>query len=62
MKKSIFLFDTKRRTSRRVPIRRALRLMTDDWIDEGWYSAQTVMDMRDVIQGLLAGGLKGPIK
>lgn len=39
--------------SKRVPTRRALRLMTDDWIDSGWYSAQTVMDMRDILRQLL---------
>ena len=28
----------------------ALKLMTDDWIDEGQYSPQTVFDLRDALR------------
>ncbi len=39
-----------------LPIKKALRLMTDDWIDDGQYCAQTVMDMRDILRELAKEG------
>jgi len=32
------------------PIDEALKILTDEWIDEGNYCAQTVMDMRDALK------------
>jgi len=30
-----------------VPVEKALKTMTDEWVDEGNYCAQTVIDLRD---------------
>ena len=35
------------------PIEEALKIMTDDWVDDAQYCGQTVIDMRDVIIQLL---------
>lgn len=32
-----------------LSIEKALAIMTDDWIDEGNYAAQTVIDLRDAL-------------
>lgn len=32
-----------------LSIEKALKIMTDDWIDEGNCAAQTVMDLRDAL-------------
>ena len=36
-----------------VPIEKALKTMTDDWVDGGNYCAQTVIDMRDALKKCL---------
>jgi hypothetical protein len=36
-----------------VPIEKALKTMTDDWVDDGNYCAQTVIDMRDALKKCL---------
>lgn len=36
-----------------LPVSEAVELMSDELIDGGQYSAQTVMDMRDAIRALL---------
>lgn len=36
-----------------VPLKKALKTMTDEWIDEGNYCAQTVIDMRDALKECL---------
>jgi very-short-patch-repair endonuclease len=38
-----------------LPVAEAVKLMSDELIDGGQYSAQTVMDMRDAIRALLKG-------
>ncbi len=30
-----------------VPVEKALKTMTDEWVDDGNYCAQTVIDLRD---------------
>jgi hypothetical protein len=37
----------------RVPILEALKLITDDYIDESSYSTQTIIDMRDCLIHML---------
>lgn len=32
-----------------VPLTEALEKMTDEWVDDGNYSAQTVIDLRDAL-------------
>jgi hypothetical protein len=32
-----------------ITITKALKIMTDDWVDEGNYCAQTVIDLRDAL-------------
>lgn len=44
------------------PIRQALEKMTDDWIDNGEYSAQTVFDLRDACKALLEKNAKAKNK
>lgn len=36
-----------------VPIEKALKIMRDEWVDEGNYCAQTVIDMRDALKKCL---------
>ena len=36
-----------------VPIKKALKIMTDDWVDDGNYCGQTVIDMRDALKKCL---------
>ena len=36
-----------------TPVVKAILLMTDEWIESGQYSDQTILDMRDVIKELL---------
>ena len=36
-----------------VPIKKALKIMTDEWVDDGNYCAQTVIDMRDALKKCL---------
>jgi hypothetical protein len=36
-----------------LPVAEAVELMSDELLDGGQYSAQTVMDMRDAIRALL---------
>lgn len=36
-----------------VPLTEALKKMTDDWVDDGNYCAQTVIDMRDALKKCL---------
>lgn len=33
-----------------VPLTEALKKMTDEWVDDGNYCAQTVIDLRDVLK------------
>jgi hypothetical protein len=35
--------------AKNVPIEKALEIMTDDWVDDGSYCAQTVIDLRDAL-------------
>ncbi len=32
-----------------VPVEKALKIMTDEWVDDGNYCAQTVLDLRDAL-------------
>lgn len=48
-------------TDRRQKIQLALETMTDDWIDDAKYCAQTVMDMRDILRALTAPSPPSPI-
>lgn len=36
-----------------VSVEKALKTMTDDWVDEGNYCAQTVIDLRDALKKCL---------
>lgn len=36
-----------------VPVEKALKIMRDEWVDEGNYCAQTVIDMRDALKKCL---------
>ena len=36
-----------------VPIKKALKTMTDEWVDDGNYCAQTVLDLRDALNECL---------
>jgi hypothetical protein len=36
-----------------VPLTEVLKKMTDDWVDDGNYSAQTVIDLRDALKKYL---------
>jgi hypothetical protein len=40
-------------TDKSEPIEKALRIMTDDWIDDGNSCLQTVIDLRDAVEELL---------
>lgn len=42
-------------TDRNRGIDKALAMMTDDWIENGQYCQQTVMDLRDALKAALAG-------
>ena len=33
-----------------VSVEKALKTMTDDWVDEGNYCTQTVIDLRDALK------------
>ena len=35
--------------SKDVPLTEALKKMTDEWVDDGNYCAQTVIDLRDAL-------------
>ena len=35
--------------SKDEPLTEALKKMTDEWVDDGNYSAQTVIDLRDAL-------------
>lgn len=39
--------------SENVPLTEALKKMTDEWVDDGNYSAQTVIDLRDALKQCL---------
>ena len=36
-----------------VSVEKALKIITDDWVDEGNYCAQTVIDLRDALKKCL---------
>lgn len=36
-----------------VPLEKALKTMSDEWVDDGNYCAQTVIDMRDALNECL---------
>ena len=36
-----------------ISLEQALKIMTDEWVDEGNYCAQTVIDMRDALEACL---------
>jgi hypothetical protein len=36
-----------------VPLEKALKIMTDEWVDDGNYCAQTVIDLRDALKKCL---------
>jgi len=36
-----------------ISLEQALKIMTDEWVDEGNYCAQTVIDMRDALKKCL---------
>jgi len=36
--------------SKSYNINKALKILTDEWIDDGNYSAQTVIDLRDALK------------
>ena len=38
----------------KMPIEKALEIMTDDWITKEQYAEQTIIDMRDCLKFLLA--------
>lgn len=39
--------------SENIPLTEALKKMTDNWVDEGNYCAQTVIDLRDALKKCL---------
>jgi hypothetical protein len=39
--------------SENIPLTEALKKMTDEWVDDGNYCAQTVIDMRDALKECL---------
>lgn len=43
-KHSIYCSDESR------PLDEALKIITDEWVDDGSYCAQTVIDLRDVLK------------
>ena len=36
--------------SENIPLTEALKKMTDEWVDDGNYCAQTVIDLRDALK------------
>jgi hypothetical protein len=46
-KHSIYCSDESR------PLEEALKIITDEWVDDGNYCAQTVIDMRDALKKCL---------
>lgn len=41
-----------------VPLKKALKIITDEWVDDGNYCAQTVIDMRDALKKSKASTIK----
>ena len=39
--------------SENIPLTEALKKMTDEWVDDGHYCAQTVIDLRDALKQCL---------
>jgi hypothetical protein len=39
--------------SENIPLTEALKKMTDEWVDDGNYCAQTVIDLRDALKKCL---------